>query len=139
MSTSELVDAWISAWRENDPEKMRSIFAEEFEYCDIPTKVRLTDFDGIRDILNETYTMSPDIQIEITSRHESENLACVEWILKSTYNGTTTSTPGCSVMVIRDGELVSNHDHWDMAGYLVQCGRIDPQELYSGETDLSSK
>lgn len=123
------------AWDERDPEKGMSVIAEDCVFVDVPRNEKQYGPDGYRKDYERWRAAFPNGRVIITNVVAQGDWVVVEFTNSGTNTGPLKSATGefpatnrtveilyCSVMQIKNGQVVKGRDYYDVSSILSQLG-----------------
>lgn len=134
-----LVEEFMAAWDDMDPEAISSLFVEGGTYLD-PYLEEETTGEDVRAYVEEINQVFPDFRFEWHRIHTtSEGVAVIEWTIHGTHigafgsvppTGNTVSIPGVSIVIFSDDGITAQRDYWDRRLFLEQLGLTFPNIVF---------
>ncbi|WP_338052964.1 SgcJ/EcaC family oxidoreductase [Pseudomonas rhizoryzae] len=128
------IHAYMAAWNEHDAEKAASFFAEDGEFLDSSVGTPQKGRDAARDnVIKVFMTAVPDLRWQLvgTPVVQGDSVA-FEWQFDGKNTGPwsaelpATNKPlkfnGVSLIRLKGGKIVSQHDYYDALGFNRQLG-----------------
>ncbi|MCC6559231.1 MAG: nuclear transport factor 2 family protein [Polyangiaceae bacterium] len=120
-ATRKVFEAWFAAWSSGDVPRLVSLFSDECTWDDVPNRIHHGKQE-VEALARATYTMVPDLELEIRNVSIGEGFFVAEWQATGTNAGDFPGIPasgarfrmrGASVIELRDGRIHRYASYWD--------------------------
>jgi len=131
-----VVDAYMDAWNAHNIQDVKSFYAADVEWYDMPSDTTTTGKVKVSQAIIDAFlTYVPDmVWVKSGDVFVSGNTLIYEWVYSGTYNGDWWGTPiknksfsirGISSSTINKfGKIISTKDYYDMYDFQKQLGLI---------------
>lgn len=126
-SSREVIESYVAAWRERDPEKIAEHFADDgVRRWEIVVPIPIggpNRFEGRREIvkpIRSLLTAIPDLDLEVRQLVDTDDGALLEWVHTGTHTGAWN-------------KLTPQGEHVEFSGvavYQTAGGKITEERLY---------
>ena len=129
----------LAAWDSHDPDAFVSMFADDFVWFDWTVPEPMRDREAARQYFNGWVTAFPDMKTTSVSRVVGDDAVATEIEWSGTNTGpmvmggnqippTNKSVTGRGTYFarFRDGKVVEFRSHPDVAGVMMQLGKMPP-------------
>ena len=124
-----VVQDWIDAWNDNDPDAIAALYAEDGTYEDVPSGQEARG-DEISGFLADFFAGVGDVELDLANAFGGDDWAVAEYTFSATNQGLFPGAPvGASFSVrtatvfeLDDGEIQRSSDYYDVATILGQLG-----------------
>ena len=131
-----VVDAYMDAWNAHDIKEIKSFYADNVEWYDMPSDTTTMGKAKVSQAIIDAFlTYVPDmVWVKSGDVFVSGNTLIYEWVYSGTYNGDWWGTSiknksfsirGLSTSTINKfGKIISTKDYYDMYDFQKQLGLI---------------
>jgi steroid delta-isomerase-like uncharacterized protein len=127
----DLLDAWSS----HNTEKTLSFYTDDCILEDLAFGGVKRGKGEVRDYINITFVMFPDVNFKVTSTFCSGDWCASEWVMSGTHKGDAPKLPatgknfairGVSIIELKDGKIKRESEYYNQTAFLQQVGLWPP-------------
>lgn len=120
-----VADKWEAAWASNDPQALAIMFTkDDSRYTDHAFGTTYTGQDGVAKWVGRTKYFVKDLGIKVTDAFGSGDKVSINWTFSGHLSGAPKpfSVPAVAIFHLRDGQIVTEDDYYNIADVLRQSG-----------------
>jgi steroid delta-isomerase-like uncharacterized protein len=122
-----IMEQVFAAWNTHDPEKMLAFYTDDVVYKDVPLGLVNRGRTELRKLVEETFSVFPDLKVQLVSSYICNGHGISEVILTGTDKGYWKTNKQFSVRMLstfelRGRKLSRNEDYYDLATMMRQVG-----------------